>query len=169
MARCTARSRRTKEPCKKWARQGYTVCEIHGAGRKGKNPRAGSLKHGLYAKFLNDDERATFAELEAKGLELDKYNKFATSKVLHALRQETDVDTLTKLVEKPVSMALKAKQVQEGLTLTLDVTPAVQQFLTGLVALVMQHCTAPDAQAEIVAYVQQFAEQGVLLLDGADE
>lgn len=56
---CTARSRRTKEPCRNYAMTGMTVCRLHG----GKSPRgmlAPGLKHGRYSKHLPRQLQTTY-------------------------------------------------------------------------------------------------------------
>jgi hypothetical protein len=51
--RCQAQCKATRERCGRPARQGFTVCSVHGAGTRRRelagvrtNPRAGSLVHG---------------------------------------------------------------------------------------------------------------------------
>lgn len=45
--RCTARSKRTGEPCRAAAVKGWTVCRMHGAGGGAPSgPRNGAWKHG---------------------------------------------------------------------------------------------------------------------------
>jgi hypothetical protein len=49
--RCSARSKRTGEPCRAPAVRGWRVCRFHGArggGPKGK--RNGNYKHGLFTE-----------------------------------------------------------------------------------------------------------------------
>ncbi len=49
--RCTARSKRTGEPCKGPAVTGWAVCRLHGAGGGHPSGRAHpSWKHGLRSK-----------------------------------------------------------------------------------------------------------------------
>jgi hypothetical protein len=73
MAQCTARSKQSKERCKKDAVVGYTVCHIHG----GKTPRgiaASRYTTGRYSKVLPTRLAARYAEAEddARLLELDQ-------------------------------------------------------------------------------------------------
>jgi len=57
MAQCTAKSKRSKQRCRKWAMRGKTVCHIHGGKSKGAKTKAGkersrqaALRHGGYTK-----------------------------------------------------------------------------------------------------------------------
>src|SRR5207253_1473583 len=54
---CQARSKRSGERCRRWARLGYSVCPMHGAGSARReaagireNPRLAPLKTGTYAR-----------------------------------------------------------------------------------------------------------------------
>lgn len=62
--RCGAKSKRNAgRPCRNWAVGGAERCRMHGGThpRGGKAPQAKtSLKHGLFAKTLTDDERNAF-------------------------------------------------------------------------------------------------------------
>ena len=74
--RCTARSKRTLQPCRAPAVRGWTVCRCHGAGG-GAPPgeRHGMYKHGQRSKTaiegrrairkLIREARATIADLES--------------------------------------------------------------------------------------------------------
>ena len=58
--RCTARSKRTGEPCQAPAVTGWTVCHFHGAGgghRAG--PSHPTWKHGMRSRFWVEMRRAT--------------------------------------------------------------------------------------------------------------
>lgn len=57
MVRCTAKSKRSKEQCRKWAVRGRTTCHMHGGTSKGPKTRAGkersrraAFKHGAHTK-----------------------------------------------------------------------------------------------------------------------
>lgn len=57
--RCTATSKRTRQPCKAPAVRGWTVCRFHGArggGPKGKGN--GAYKHGLHTAEAVAERRA---------------------------------------------------------------------------------------------------------------
>lgn len=56
--RCTARSKGSGERCKRWRRDGTTVCMVHGAGTKKrvlagqrKDPKLAAVVHGRYSRF----------------------------------------------------------------------------------------------------------------------
>jgi hypothetical protein len=57
--RCTARSKRTPQPCRGPAVMGWTVCRVHGAGG-GAPPgeRHGQYKHGERTKAAISERRA---------------------------------------------------------------------------------------------------------------
>jgi hypothetical protein len=46
--RCSARSKRTGEPCKAPAVTGWTVCRCHGAGGGPRGERNGNYRHGQF-------------------------------------------------------------------------------------------------------------------------
>lgn len=48
---CKAKSKRSGERCERWARSGYDVCMMHGAGTK-KKPGGAPIKTGLHSKVL---------------------------------------------------------------------------------------------------------------------
>ena len=48
---CDAKSRRSGERCQRWAREGFNVCMMHGAGKK-KNLPGRPIKTGLHSKVL---------------------------------------------------------------------------------------------------------------------
>ena len=57
MAQCTAKSKRSKKQCLKWAVRGKTTCHMHGGKSKGpktkvgkENSRIAALRHGGYTK-----------------------------------------------------------------------------------------------------------------------
>ncbi len=61
--RCSATSKRTREPCQAPAVRGWSVCRFHGA--RGGGPRGtanGAYKHGLYTVEAIE-ERRRFGEL----------------------------------------------------------------------------------------------------------
>lgn len=64
MSRCTAKSKRSKEQCHKWAVKGRTTCHMHGGTSMGPTSEAGkkrsrlaALKHGNYTKEAVESER----------------------------------------------------------------------------------------------------------------
>lgn len=64
MSRCTAKSKRSKEQCLKWAVKGRTTCHMHGGTSNGPISKAGkrrsrlaALKHGNYTKKSIENER----------------------------------------------------------------------------------------------------------------
>jgi len=61
--RCSATSKRTRQPCQAPAVTGWTVCRFHGAGGGGpKGERNGAFRHGLRSAEAEAERRA-LAEL----------------------------------------------------------------------------------------------------------
>jgi len=59
--RCSATSKRTKQPCMAPAVKGWSVCRFHGA--RGGAPRGkanGSYKHGLYTEAAKAQRRSVW-------------------------------------------------------------------------------------------------------------
>ena len=70
--RCTATSKRTRQPCRAPAVTGWTVCRFHGAGGGGpKGERNGSYKNGLYTNKAIEERRALSALLRVSRKSLD--------------------------------------------------------------------------------------------------
>lgn len=62
--RCTATSKRTRQPCRAPAVTGWTVCRFHGARGGGpKGARNGAYKHGLHTAEAVAEPRAVAALL----------------------------------------------------------------------------------------------------------
>ena len=64
--RCSATSKRTKQPCKAPAVRGWKVCRFHGA-RSGapKGERNGTYRHGLYTQEAKEERQALNELLKA--------------------------------------------------------------------------------------------------------
>ena len=62
--RCTATSKRTREPCQAPAVTGWTVCRFHGARGGGpKGAHNGAYRHGLHTAEAVAERRAVSALL----------------------------------------------------------------------------------------------------------
>jgi hypothetical protein len=62
--RCTATSKRTRQPCQAPAVTGWTVCRFHGARGGGpKGARNGAYRHGLHTAEAVAERRAVSALL----------------------------------------------------------------------------------------------------------
>jgi hypothetical protein len=62
--RCTATSKRTRQPCQAPAVTGWTVCRFHGARGGGpKGVRNGAYRHGLHTAEAVAERRAVAALL----------------------------------------------------------------------------------------------------------
>jgi hypothetical protein len=56
--RCSATSKRTRQPCQAPAVKGWTVCRFHGARGGGPNgKRNGMYRHGLFTKEAKAERR----------------------------------------------------------------------------------------------------------------
>ncbi len=146
---CTATSKRTRTRCKKHARSGFTVCEVHGAG-KGVHRGGRPPIHGAYSKFLTSEEAADFAHFQAH-FSLDDDLAYAVTKVYHAAGK-VKPEQLPSLLEVPSKIAERRKRVLEGVTLKLDVDVA---FLHGFVEKVLEHVTDPHARQDLLAYLRE--------------
>jgi hypothetical protein len=66
VAQCTAKSKRSKEQCQRWAVRGRRTCHLHGGKSKGPKTKKGkersrlaAMKHGGYTKkALAEDQEA---------------------------------------------------------------------------------------------------------------
>ena len=69
-SRCSATSKRTRQPCQAPAVKGWTVCRFHGAGGGGpKGAHNGAFQHGLRTAEADAERRAVTALLrEARKL-----------------------------------------------------------------------------------------------------
>jgi hypothetical protein len=146
---CTATAKRTGQRCQKRARTGYTVCEVHGAGKGAKRGGRPPL-HGYYSKFLTPAEAEDFAHFQAH-FSLDDDLAFAATKVYHAAGQVKPAQ-LPSLLEVPSKLAERRKRVLEGVTLKLDLDVA---FLRGFVAKVLGHVTDPEARQDLLTYLRE--------------
>lgn len=73
-APCQAKTR-TGEPCKAKAVPGKRVCRVHGGASTGPdkpNSRDNATKHGLYGRFLTDEEKGRHEEVKSKLGTLDE-------------------------------------------------------------------------------------------------
>jgi len=69
--RCTAKSKRTGQPCKAPAVRGWTVCRFHGAGGGHGSGKANpAFKHGIRSQ-AHTDQRKAVSELHRQLKELD--------------------------------------------------------------------------------------------------
>lgn len=68
--RCTATSKRTRQPCQAPAVTGWTVCRFHGArGGAPTGKRNGMYRHGLYTQAAADlNSRITGLQRESHAL-----------------------------------------------------------------------------------------------------
>ena len=149
MPRCTAVVKRTSQQCAKWARRGYTVCQVHGAGTSAR-PGGRPVVHGRYSKFLTEEEMEDFAYFKAH-FSLDEDLAYAAVKVYRAASQVSP-EHLPGLLEVPSKIAVRRKQVLEGVTLKLDVDMA---FLRSFVEKVLTYVDNPTHRAELLAYLAE--------------
>lgn len=138
MALCGASKRGNGEPCKRHAVPGSSRCKLHGGKSTGpKNParpigNSRATKHGIYSKFLTDEERADFeaAELDQIDDEL-RLTKVLLGRVLAAQSEGHDlladrylarIESLTKTREdlegKRLTNEKLRRELGEGMTQT---------------------------------------------------
>ncbi len=126
MAQCTAKSKRTKERCKRFAVADRTVCKHHG----GKTPRGfahPNLKNGKYSKFINHLPESLKADFH-KNLGDDKdpqslREQVAISNIrtqqLLALLEDGDLGNLWSQMKEHLS-AIK-NNLELGLDISADI------------------------------------------------
>jgi hypothetical protein len=148
MPQCTAKAKRTGQRCGLWARHGYTVCRVHGAGKIGK-PGGRPPVHGRYSKFLTPDEQVDF-EAFKEHFDLTEDLAFAATKVYHAAGK-VDPEKLPSLLEVPSKIAERRKRILEGVTLKLDVDI---DFLRAFVGKVLTYVPDATAQEQLLTYVE---------------
>jgi hypothetical protein len=91
--RCSATSKRTRQPCQAPAVAGWTVCRFHGAGGGGlRGERNGSYRHGLHTAEAAAERRAV-ADLVRK-----------SRKAMADLRLEPDVQDGYGLIARSPSL-----------------------------------------------------------------
>lgn len=133
MAQCGAKTRGNGEPCKRHSVPGSSRCKLHGGKSTGApvgNKHA--IKHGLYSKYLTEDEQADFnaAELHQIDDEL-RLTKVLLGRVLLAAGEGHDlladrylarIESLTKTREdlegKRLTNERLRRELGEGMTQT---------------------------------------------------
>jgi hypothetical protein len=151
MARCTAHAKRTGKPCRKHARTGYTVCSKHGAGTKAR-PGGRPIVHGAYSRFLRPEEVVDFLYFR-EHFDLNDDLAFATTKVYHAV-DKVELSQLAGLLHVPSKIALRRKQLLEGLVIKVDIDTA---FLDALVTRMLRYVPDPTHQAELRAFLASYS------------
>jgi hypothetical protein len=145
---CTATAKATGQRCRRYARAGYAVCIMHGAG-KGTKRGGRPPVHGLYSKFLRPEELADF-QVFRQEFDLNADLALAVVKVYAAL-DKVKPEQLPALLETPGKIAERRKRILEGVTLKLDVDVA---FLREFVAKVLTYVDNPTAQDELLTFVE---------------
>jgi hypothetical protein len=149
LPQCRATAKRTGQRCKRYVRRGFPVCIKHGAGqksRKGGRP----VVHGRYSKFLTPEETEDFEEFK-QSFDLTEDLAFAATKVYHAAGK-VDPEKLPSLLEVPSRIAMRRKQILEGVVLRVDVDMV---FLREFIAKVLTYVTDPGAQADLLTFVEK--------------
>ena len=149
MPRCRATVKRTGKQCARAARHGYAVCMMHGAGTIAR-PGGRPIVHGYYSKFLTAEEAEDFAYFK-DNFSLDADLAFAAAKAYRAASQVSP-EQLPGLLEVPSKIAVRRKQVLEGVTLKLDVDMA---FLRRFVEKVLAYVDNDAHRAELLAYLSE--------------
>jgi len=82
--RCTAHRKKDGQPCGKWARKGYAVCAVHGAGYT-ERPGGAPMASGRYSRLQHARLREVFHQFLTDEKPLDLYGELA---MLRALVQD---------------------------------------------------------------------------------
>jgi hypothetical protein len=148
---CTAKAKRSGARCLLTARDGYSVCRVHGAGKGAKRGGRPPV-HGLYSKyrkFLTPEEVEDFEAFKAN-FDLTEDLAYAATKTYHAAGK-VKPEQLPSLLEVPSKIAERRKRILEGVTLKLDVDIV---FLRDFVVKVLAYVPDPTAQDELLTYVE---------------
>lgn len=150
MSRCTAKSKRSGDQCKRHASPGYSVCAIHG----GKTPRGMALpqtKHGRYSKDLPTRlvEQYETAIADPDLLNLSDEISLVETRI-RELQQRIDVDGGGQLWGAVAGIAfdLKSAQADED----MDAIKAITQRLMALAQRATDDAKAWDA---IISLIEQ--------------
>jgi hypothetical protein len=146
---CTAKAKRTGQRCRRYARRGYKVCIKHGAGQ-GNKYGGRPPTHGRYSKFLTPEEVEDF-EAFKQSFDLNEDLAFAATKAYHAVPL-VKPEQLPGLLEVPSKIAMRRKQILEGVTLKVEIDA---HFLHGFVMKVFDYVKDPEAQADLTAYLRR--------------
>jgi hypothetical protein len=139
MALCGASKRGNGEPCKRHAVPGSSRCKLHGGKSTGAKEPARhpgnkhATKHGIYSKFLTDDEKADFdaAEIDQIDDEL-RLTKILLGRVLLAKGDGHDlladrylgrIESMTKTKEDLETRRLTNEKLRRELNPPKDDAP----------------------------------------------
>jgi hypothetical protein len=93
--RCSATSKRTKNPCMAPAVNGSTVCRFHGArGGAPKGKRNGMYRHGLYTNEARKLRQAISALLRQSRMMLRETNGGGCEEILAVARERDSLPAL---------------------------------------------------------------------------
>ena len=161
MAKCTAHSKRTGEPCRNNAVKGYRVCRMHGAGSPHKGrPGGRPIVHGAYSKAVREQEIPTLEELRALGVGLESEVALARLQLHRALEwvgkqcdgkrcpQEV-VDRRLDLVSK---VAERCKRVADGIQVRIVDEAGVDR----IVEVIERHVRDPQIMKAIATDLEMF-------------
>lgn len=175
---CTAKSKRSGKRCQLWAVEGYTVCHIHGGGRR-KRVESGERKptgrppvHGLYAT----KNITAFDELKKEVLEhqADIDNTDSEMTVLRAaLLGMVNMQPKVQHLHNTLDKAIKDSAIQDY-ELQIDAAKAVfrlEGYLERLQRASMEVVKASKYRAETAAKTAEAkaTEQYVSLLEGTKD
>jgi len=135
--RCKARSKRTGEPCKRWAKEGWDVCHYHGAGGGAPAGNKNAVTTGEYETIwldaLDPEERVLFRAVDTDVLkQLDEEIRLITIRErrmlqrIERLRAAGDF-TVTRLTTGGEKGKKTNLQEAEG---TLGQIQAIEEALT---------------------------------------
>lgn len=157
--KCKGRSKRSGEPCQLWARDGFDVCHIHGAGTRKrvqrgtrKDPAKAALKHGLYASRMNAEMREGVAEYLENRRELYRMDVVAAR--LWVLLERAD--RLAGVLEARMDEldALENEALAATLRREFDRLDSVRAVLNDLLKVILAHEKVQLGGAESVTRAQ---------------
>lgn len=162
---CTATSKSTGERCVKPARTGYTVCEVHGAGKGLKHPGDANLKHGKYSKFrlfnvgdmvdefrenmatndLTNELAIARATLQAF---LDRLNteEAIANNLIGVMDDVSAVAAIARLIDSIGQLATRMQKIRESDAIPRD---EVIRLIAEMYAVAQQTVSDPEEMAEL--------------------
>lgn len=159
--RCTARSKRSGERCRRWATPGSNVCRMHG-GRTPHGPGTGApIKHGLYSKY-----KATLGELTDAMYDPELAEELALTRMLlerlhqrfaldEAVLSEDLMDAFVRLVDQVRKLVDSMNRPRAEVTALL--VKVEDTDLLDLIAEVLTDVAGPEVTARVAQGLQSRA------------
>lgn len=164
---CKAKAHSTGERCKRWANNGFEVCQVHGAGSK-KRPGGRPVEHGRYATAFQGKLREKFAAALEDTSPLDLLPELAVQRTLLADyigRFETitpsakDLRIIGDLANDVVNTASKIITARNQTALTVA---EVRYLQMGIINLLDEYLPNPDDRRAFVTRLLGIIPQAAL-------